>query len=56
MAINNLEQAAMTAASTGVKTPTYQDRAPLDWMSYVPEAYAELPEAVKRQRDQDNFL
>lgn len=53
MAINNLEQAAMTAASTGVKTPTYQDRAPLDWMSYVPEAYAELPEAVKRQRDRE---
>jgi len=53
MAINNLEQAAMTAASTGVKTPSYQDRASLDWMSYVPKAYAELPEAVKRQRERE---
>jgi len=53
MAINNLEQAAMTAASTGVKTPTYQDRAPLDWMSYVPESYSELPAAVKTQRERE---
>ena len=53
MAINNLEQAAMTAASTGVKAPTYQDRAPLDWMSYVPESYSELPAAVKTQRERE---
>ena len=53
MAINDLEQAAMTAASTGVKPPNYRDRASLDWMSYVPESYSELPAAVKTQRERE---
>ena len=58
MAINNLEQAAMTAASTGVtptptRVPQYEDRPGDEWMSYVPEAYGQLPDAIKRQRQRE---
>ena len=56
MAINNLEQAAMTAASTGVtptRVPQYEDRAGDEWMSYVPEAYGQLPDAIRRQRQRE---
>jgi len=56
MAINNLEQAAMTAASTGVtptRVPQYEDRPGDEWMSYVPEAYGELPDAIRRQRQRE---
>ena len=55
MAINNLEQAAMTAASTGVtptptRVPQYEDKPGDEWMSYVPEAYGELPNVIGEQR------
>ena len=56
MAINNLEQAAMTAASTGVtptRVPQYEDRPGDEWMSYVPEAYGQLPDAIRRQRQRE---
>ena len=56
MAINNLEQAAMTAASTGVtptRVPQYEDRAGDEWMSYVPEAYGQLSDAIRRQRQRE---
>jgi len=55
MAINNLEQAAQTVASTGVtptptRVPQYEDKPGDEWMSYVPEAYGELPSVIGEQR------
>ena len=55
MAINNLEQAAQTVASTGVnptptRVPQYEDKPGDEWMSYVPEAYGELPNVIGEQR------
>tara|TARA_R110002049_G_C9169090_1_gene561710 strand:- start:4417 stop:6525 length:2109 start_codon:yes stop_codon:yes gene_type:complete len=48
----------MTAASTGVtptptRVPQYEDRPGDEWMSYVPEAYGQLPDAIKRQRQRE---
>ena len=53
--VTNLEQAAMTAASTGVtpkptKAPKYEDKPADEWMSYLPESYAKLPDVIGEQR------
>jgi hypothetical protein len=53
--VTNLEQAAMTAASTGVtpkptKVPKYEDKPADEWMSYIPESYAKLPDVIGEQR------